>query len=217
MAEAIVTVLAFAFVAGLIVTIIGIVRGFRQKRWLLAIIAGSITCVLLVAFTVVGESTGLLDEPTPAAQPVTAPIPDPTPIPVGGLGISRDAIHAVLTSSFEYGNVREESCPLSACTSIESPNPNVKIFVFGEDDNVYRVLVSGDTLDNDFDTGMAMAFLAELVMPDYRDAVIDWLSEDAFTEVERKGWGLETTVIGGRSLELAVSRSSGKLSFSISE
>ena len=76
--------------------------------------------------------------------------------------------------------------------------------------------MNGDTLDNDFDTGMAIAFLADTIMPDYRDDVIDWLSEDALTSVERKGGGgLETTVIGGRQVELAVSKSSGKLSFSI--
>ena len=220
--EALLTTLAVAFVAGLVVTVIGIAIGFRQKRWLLAIVSGSITCVLLVVFTIVGESTGLLDEPAGEqvlSTQVAAPAPEPTLAqPVGGFGISRDAIHEVLTSSFGYGRIKEENCPITFCTSIESPNPNVKVWLFGDDDSVYRALVNGDTRENDTATGEAMAVLANIVAPESSDRIVDWILTDAVESLDRKGGGgIETTVIGGRDVELAVSKSSGGLSFSINE
>ena len=145
------------------------------------------------------------------------PIPEPTSVPIAGLGVSRDQIHLVL-EAFDYGRVRQEDCPGTPCTSIESPNPNVKIWLYGPDDALHMAMVNGNNRDDDTDTGAAMAHLVNFVMPESADAVVDWILTDATASLERKGGGgIEQTFIGGNEVVLGLSSRSGGLTLTIKD
>ena len=96
MLEAVLLVFALAFIAGIVVTVIGVVIGRRRKQWKLAIIGGAVTVVSLVIFTAINESTGgtfgdppeqarqpavQQAAPPPTVEPTTQPTPSPEPPP----------------------------------------------------------------------------------------------------------------------------------------
>lgn len=222
MLEAISVILAMAMLAAMVAAIVGVVQGFRRKQWRLAIITGSIFGALFIVVTIFMGATGQLDdletepdEPTQAILPTAAPIPESSPIPVGGLGITRDEIHSFL-EYFEYRNVREESCPGIICTSVESPNPNVKIWLYGPDNELDMAMVNGDNRDNDSDTGAAMAHLINIVMSESADTAVNWILTDAVESLDRKGGGgLERAVIGDKEVILGLSSRSGGLTLTV--
>lgn len=218
MAEAITAVLVLAFLAACGAVLVTVVIGFVKKRWRPAIFAGIGLVVSFAALYAYLEGTGQLEEVAEEAAPQAEPLAEPTPIPIaGGLGVSRDAIHEILKSTFEYGKVREEDCPFLPCTSIEAPNPNVKVWLYGDDDDLYRASVVGDVRENDSATGEAMGYLVNIVAPESSDMIVDWILTDATASLDRKGGaGIEQFLVGDREVQLSVG-SSGGLVLSVSE
>ena len=189
-----------------------------RKKIIVGGIAAFALLIVIGAITGSQESTAPTQSTNPSVPP-SAPESTsiPTPIPVGGLGISRDDIHRLL-GMFDYGRVREESCPGTPCTSVESPNPNVKIWLYGPDTELHMAMVNGDNRDNDTDTGAAMAYLVNIVMPESSDRVVDWILTDATASLERKGGGgLERAIFGDKEVVLGLSSRSGGLTLTIKE
>ena len=220
MVEAISIVLFLGFVAACIASIIGVVVGVRQKRWRMAFITGSVTGVLLVLF-VVAASFANFEEPDSGVTEQAAVIPTPeptlvpTPIPVGGFGISRDDVHEFLRG-FDFGKVENRDCPGTTCTSIKSSNPNVEVWLYGADDSLHSASVYGDTLANDSDTGEAMALVVNIIMPESADQVVNWILTDASDSLDRKGGGgIEQTFISGNQVLLMASTRTGSLTLTI--
>ena len=149
------------------------------------------------------------------AMSAPAIIPESPPVPVAGLGISRDQIHSFL-ENFGYDNVKKEDCPGSPCTSVSASNPSVEIWLYGPDDALHQAMAVGDTRENDTATGEATAYMLNAIMPDSSEAVIDWILTDAAESLDRKGGGgIEQTFIGGNEVILGVGTRTGALTLTI--
>ena len=204
MIEAILLIFSLAFIAGLIASIIGIVIGFRRKQWRLAIIASSITVVVLVIFTAINESTNLLDESNepvsvgqasalPTAVPTLAPEPEPTSVPetiVSGLGVSRDEVEKFFESGIEelgYKGLEFKSMdPESDGTpqiggGIKEPVV-IALTLTGQPDNLTKVklIFGGQGPEN---TGIAVdyaTFLLAKTIPEWdNDNALEWVVRNA--------------------------------------
>ena len=208
MLEVIGLLLSLTFVAGLVVSIIGVVIGFRHKKWHLALIAGSVTVVALIVFTAFDASTDVFDEVEPdAAQdaPVALPaasqptgIPEPTPVPeltatpepsaVTNLGISREEVEERFEHYFESQDL--EFTPMT--------NQDGKLVSIGMMDSVRMMILMHDNLEGEFESAMvtftvkdlssddskaiaeSMAMLAALIVPDWdRETGISEMIEKA--------------------------------------
>ena len=203
MLEAVLLVFALAFIAGIVVTVIGVVIGRRRKQWKLAIIGGAVTVVALVIFTAINESTGdTISNPPeqalqpavqqaplpPTVEPTTPPAPTPEPPPTAesepedvGLGVARSEIQRAYEKRLKNRNILFS--PETDGGNVVGVTEDEKIFIAiaGPADNVnavvLRVSFGGFMTDDDIkDAGESLYLLPETVLPDW-DSYDAWIND----------------------------------------
>ena len=100
----------------------------------------------------------------------------PTPISVGRLGISRAEAQQSFGNvgyRFEPSIPRNDGQPQSVAFGY---NDKVMIVLTGSDDTLVTGIVSGDIVDTPSETAIAMALLAQTLMPPDFQSVVDWLT-----------------------------------------
>ena len=121
---------------------------------------------------------GLVEQARPSVQMESPPQPAAT----DGLGISRAEGQESFESigyEFEPTASRFDGQPQSVAHGTDR---NVMVVMTGSDDDLVAGLVSGDAVDAPDETAIAMALLAQTVMPDDYQSVVQWLT-DTMTKI----------------------------------
>ncbi|MXY20399.1 MAG: hypothetical protein F4Y49_03585 [Dehalococcoidia bacterium] len=106
----------------------------------------------------------------------------PVPVSVGGLGISRaEAQESFEGIGYSFGPTIS-SVDGQPQTVAFGYSDKLMIVMAGADDNLVTGMVSGDIVDTPSETAIAMALLAQTLMPDEFESVVQWLT-DTMTKI----------------------------------
>ena len=143
---------------------------------------------------------------------------EPTAAPIaGGLGLTRGQAIRML-AEFGYTFSTEEFCP-EPCTSVSSDfNTNVAFWLHGPHGDLEKVRVQGNMITDSTDTGIVMAELLHIVMPDSSDEVRAWLRTDLLESLDSTSGDvvIESIVMDGKRVQAEMHKSTGKFYLSIS-
>ncbi len=143
--------------------------------------------------------------------------PEPTAVPIArGLGITRGQAIRML-AEFGYTFSTEDFCP-EPCTSVSSgSNRNVAFWLHGPHGGLEKMRVQGNMITDSADTGIAMAELLHMVMPDSSDEVRAWLRADLLDSLDSTDGDviIETIVMDGKHVQAEMHKETGKFYLSI--
>lgn len=150
----------------------------------------------------------------PTVQTESAPVAER---PSYGLGFTRGNLKRRL-AEFGYSYATEDFCP-EQCTYLSSDlfDMNVVIWLHGPDSNIDKVRVEGNLLTDPEETGLAMAHLLQVVLPESSEQVNRWLQTDVMDALDSAGGQhvIETAMASSRQVEAYIVLATGKIILSI--
>lgn len=184
MLEAISAILAMAFLSASVAAIIGVIIGFRRKRWKLAIIAGSVTAGLFVVIIILMGATGEFDDtetetaqaPVEQASTPAPPALEPKPAAVDVLSISRDEVQQQFERQFQDQGIAFQSTASTEGTpavigSVDSKR--MAVILEGPESELTKasvLLVVGGASDQETDAQVkAMKLMGDLLTPEWEE------------------------------------------------
>ena len=191
MTEAISIILGMAMLASLIGVIVGVVIGFRTKRWKAAVFTLSAFMVVFTLTVLYMGLTGELDEPDsvqvvrvtpePASMPTataSAPtsMPEPVQASLRGLGFTRTEIQLPFErAGYEFNERLIANERVSQGWDREGTS---SVELWGPPDDLERIVVSV-TMDNPSQFTISAFTALTTVIPEWLDVYPDWVTEAA--------------------------------------
>ncbi len=156
-------------------------------------------------------------KPAPAEQPSTLPTPAPVLEPIAqGIGFTRGQFSRRL-GEFGYVFGTQEYCPEICTTWRVDVGSKAVFWLYGPHANLEYVTLKGNVVNASEDTGVAIADLLHIIMPDHSDEVRAWLRTDVLDLVASAGGNSvrDSLTVGDKQVEVEVDGVTGQLLLTI--